>query len=135
VFWRSVLRVQVRAEEVLRNVFSLGTGETEDVPAERQRQLIELVSAKYPFEVVTEDVILPLHATAANRSIRDLGLRSQTGATIAAIYRADSATVNPDPETILLPGDVVLLLGSRAQIGRAVRYLTVLSARPEEPLT
>jgi hypothetical protein len=130
VLWRSARRLRVRAEEVLGKVFSEGPEEGEEIPVERRKQLADLVSEKYPFEVVVEDVILPLHETAANRSIREIGLRSETGATIAAIYRAESANVNPDPETTLLPGDVILLFGSRGQIGRAVRYLASLSARP-----
>jgi hypothetical protein len=36
-------------------------------------ELVELVSAKYPFDIVVEDFVAPFHPTACNHSIRDLG--------------------------------------------------------------
>jgi monovalent cation:H+ antiporter-2, CPA2 family len=128
LFWRAVLRIQVRAEDVLRNAFAAERADADETSSDPQRRLVELASERYPFELVMEDVVLPLHPTAVNCSIRKLGLRSQTGATIAAIYRDEEAIVNPEPESPLRPGDVVVLIGSRAQVERAVRHLGRLSA-------
>jgi len=111
-----------------------GEADDETAPADRAR-LAALVIDRYPFEVVLEDVILPLHSTEVNRPIRELGLRPQTGATIAAIYRDEVALVNPNPDEILTPDDVVVLLGSRSQVERAMAYLARLAAVSERSCT
>jgi len=133
LFWRAVLRVQVRAEEVLRRAFAADHDEADEDSGDRQRRLVTLAGERYPFELLMEDLVLPLHPTAVNLSIRELALRSQTGATIAAIYRDEVALVNPDPDSKLLPGDVILLLGSRVQIQRAARHIGRLSKQRTGP--
>ncbi|MEA2625446.1 MAG: TrkA domain protein, partial [Candidatus Binatota bacterium] len=84
---------------------------------------------KYPFEVVLEDFILPFHDTAANGTIRDLAVRKRTGATIAVVYREEKPIVNPDPDVRLLPGDLVVLLGSADQVQAAIRELEGLAGK------
>ncbi|MEA2627236.1 MAG: monovalent cation:H+ antiporter-2, family [Candidatus Binatota bacterium] len=126
VFWRSVSDAHARAEEILSGVFS--DAETPTQPA-TQSELVKLVSTKYPFEVVLEDFILPFHDTAANGTIRDLALRKRTGATIAVVYREEKPIVNPDPDVRLLPGDLVVLLGSADQVQAAIRELEGLAGK------
>jgi CPA2 family monovalent cation:H+ antiporter-2 len=126
-FWRSVGDVHARAEAVLRSILS-STEPTAQSLAVRE-ELVELVSAKYPFEVVVEDFVVPFHPTACNRSIRDLGLRQRTGATIAAVFRDEASIVNPEPGLEILPGDVLVLLGSADQVASALRELEVLGSR------
>ena len=53
------------------------------------------------------------------RLIRELALRSRSGASIVAIERAGRRTVNPGPDEELLAGDQLLLLGTADQIARA----------------
>ncbi|MGH7822017.1 MAG: cation:proton antiporter regulatory subunit, partial [Candidatus Binatia bacterium] len=122
VFWRSLLAVQEEAERVLGAIFS-SSEEEEPAPAEARAELANLVSRRYSFEVVLEDFIVPFSDSAVRRTIRDVALRSQTGATIAAIYREAQTIVNPDPDTTLEPGDVLLLLGSQEQVQAAMRHL------------
>jgi K+/H+ antiporter YhaU regulatory subunit KhtT len=126
VFWRSVSDAHARAEEILSGVFS--DAETPTQPA-TQSELVKLVSTKYPFEVVLEDFILPFHDTAANGTIRDLAVRKRTGATIAVVYREEKPIVNPDPDVRLLPGDLVVLLGSADQVQAAIRELEGLAGK------
>jgi CPA2 family monovalent cation:H+ antiporter-2 len=56
---------------------------------------------------------------AAGRLIRELRLRTETGATIVAIERAGVSTVNPDPDEELLASDKILLLGRTDQLEKA----------------
>ncbi len=60
---------------------------------------------------------------AVGNLIRELRLRTLTGATIIGIERAGSPTVNPDPDEELQPGDKVLLLGTEAQLQAAQRFM------------
>jgi len=56
-------------------------------------------------------------------SLRALNLRTKTGATVIAIKRGDELIVNPQPETVLKEGDLLVLIGSEPQINRALYYL------------
>ncbi len=56
-------------------------------------------------------------------TIRALNLRAKTGATVIAIKRDDELIVNPQPNTVLKEGDLLVLIGSEAQINRALYYL------------
>jgi CPA2 family monovalent cation:H+ antiporter-2 len=130
LFRRSVLGAQERAEDTLRRLFGEAAGETGGAHAEATTHLTRLVSTKYRFDVVLEDVVLPLAPSALHRSVKDLALRSRTGATIAAIYRGEEVIVNPDPSAELLPGDVLLLLGSTDQIRAAMAEIERLGSAP-----
>ncbi len=57
-------------------------------------------------------------------SIRDMHLRKQTGVNIIGYRsRAGSYIVNPDPDTILQPGDSFIILGSSEQLNALQRIL------------
>ena len=130
LFRRSVLGAQERAEDTLRRLLAAPAAEAGGAHAEATTQLARLVSTKYPFDVVLEDVVLPFTPSAVHRPIRDLALRSRTGATIAAIYRGEEVIVNPDPSAELQPGDVLLLLGSTDQIRAAMAEIERLASVP-----
>lgn len=58
-------------------------------------------------------------ASASNHTIRSLGLREKSGASIIGLYRGGRLTVNPSPELTLLPQDVIVVLGNEEQKDRA----------------
>jgi CPA2 family monovalent cation:H+ antiporter-2 len=51
-------------------------------------------------------------------TLRDLGVRSSTGASIVGIIRGSSLLANPDGGVLLLSTDLVAVLGTRDQIAR-----------------
>ncbi|MBE0465812.1 MAG: cation:proton antiporter regulatory subunit [Candidatus Desulforudis sp.] len=51
----------------------------------------------------------------ANRKIKDTRIRTITGATVIGIQRGDEIIGSPDVEEALLPGDVLMAIGKRAQ--------------------
>jgi CPA2 family monovalent cation:H+ antiporter-2 len=69
---------------------------------------------------------LPIGANspAAGRLIRDLRLRTVTGASVVGIDRNGNSVINPGPDEELQCGDQVLLLGSLPQIACAERLLS-----------
>jgi CPA2 family monovalent cation:H+ antiporter-2 len=69
---------------------------------------------------------LPIGANspAAGRLIRDLRLRTVTGASVVGIDRNGNSVINPGPDEELQCGDQVLLLGSLPQIASAERLLS-----------
>jgi len=67
---------------------------------------------------------IPKGSPIAGKLIRDLQLRTQTGASIVAIERAGENVINPGPEVELKENDQVLLLGSQEQIESATKHLS-----------
>jgi len=61
---------------------------------------------------------------AAGKLIRELALRTETGATIVALERDGKSRVNPGPDIELNAGDMLLLLGTESQLDAAENYLS-----------
>ncbi len=61
---------------------------------------------------------------AASRTLRELDIRKNTGATVIAIARAGAANTNPGPDFMLQPDDIVVLIGGHKELDRAVELLT-----------
>ncbi|HMP77058.1 MAG TPA: cation:proton antiporter [Kiritimatiellia bacterium] len=74
-------------------------------------------------EARMESLSLTAGMSAVGKLIRELQLRSETGASIVAIERAGRTLVNPDPDEELRPDDKLLLLGSSEQLTNARLHL------------
>jgi monovalent cation:H+ antiporter-2, CPA2 family len=66
-------------------------------------------------QIETEWVRLPENSSLEGRTIGDLGVRTQTGASIVAIVRDDLVLAGPGPDVRFEPGDLVGVLGTREQ--------------------
>lgn len=132
LFWESLARFHGRIEEVLSGLANPGAVEAPSLPGaqwEAREEVMRLLSDHYGPEVQTEDFIVPLHPTGLNQPLSSLGLRTLTGASIIAIYRDPDRVLVPRIEEVILPGDVLLLLGEREQLEAALRYLGELARR------
>jgi K+/H+ antiporter YhaU regulatory subunit KhtT len=78
-------------------------------------------------EAELETLEIPAESAMALRSLREIPLRTQTGASIVAIERSGERLINPGPDEVLRPGDRVLLLGQAEQLPGA-RDLLLSSA-------
>jgi CPA2 family monovalent cation:H+ antiporter-2 len=132
LFWESLVRFHARIEGLLG---SLGDpGPVADSPTalsqwQGRQEVTRLLSDRYGPEVQTEDFIVPLHPTDLNQTLQALEVRTLTGASIIAIYRSPDQVIVPQADAVILPGDVLLLLGEREQVEAATRYLAELSKR------
>jgi CPA2 family monovalent cation:H+ antiporter-2 len=70
-------------------------------------------------DALLETVPLPLESSATGKLIRELQLRSRTGASIVGIERNGESVINPSPDDELLAGDRILLLGTESQLAAA----------------
>jgi CPA2 family monovalent cation:H+ antiporter-2 len=59
----------------------------------------------------------------SGRMLRDLELRTKTGANVIGIERANQSIINPRPTEIILPDDRILLVGTKHQLTQANQYL------------
>jgi monovalent cation:H+ antiporter-2, CPA2 family len=69
-------------------------------------------------------VSVPKGSPVAGRSLRELGVRSEIGASIVGIIRGASLLANPEGAARLEAGDLVAVLGTRDQIARFERALS-----------
>jgi len=74
-------------------------------------------------EAVLETVPIAAGSLAAGKLIRELQLRTQTGASVVAIERSGQNILNPGPDEELQPGDQIVLFGNRPQLDEAIRVL------------
>ena len=75
----------------------------------------------------TETIIVEADSIANGKSIGDLKLRKSTGVSVIAITRNGQTEINPGPETTIIAEDVLVLLGSPAQVDRAIEEINGVS--------
>ena len=76
------------------------------------------------YKANSEKILIKEGSPFALKPIRDLNMRTKTGATIVGLERGGENLVNPDPDERLQIGDKVLVLGSIAQLAAARALLT-----------
>jgi monovalent cation:H+ antiporter-2, CPA2 family len=66
---------------------------------------------------------------AQGKTLAEIALRPRTGASVIAWARAGVTQANPSENTRLMVGDIVVLIGSRAQIRQAMELLVQMGAK------
>lgn len=113
--WRWMIRVYAKAQIALTE--TLTQVHPVHVPPRTMPPLLQ--SAKL------ETIVLPPESIANKKLIRELQLRTLTGASVVGIERAGGEQViNPGPDEELLAADSVLLIGTEEQLRSARRLLT-----------
>jgi CPA2 family monovalent cation:H+ antiporter-2 len=113
--WRPFVKVHSTAQAALNDTFA-----KTDSPAPQNigAQLFPLLD-----EANLDAVTVPADSTVAGKLIRELALRTVTGASIVCIERQNTRSLNPGPDEEILAGDKVLLLGSQEQLTMAKQLL------------
>lgn len=65
----------------------------------------------------------------AGKTLEELGVRKQTGATIIAVVRGGAAKTNPPAHFTIEAGDILVVLGSHAELHAAFELLRAATAR------
>src|SRR5688572_6377907 len=68
----------------------------------------------------TETFIVPENSPAADKTIGDLKLRTNTGVSVIAAIHDGNTEINPGPEATISADDVLVLLGTPENIERAI---------------
>jgi len=74
-------------------------------------------------DIETETYLIKEESHVKGHSIKNLHLRAEAGVTVIAVQRGEKVHQNPSPDFILKGGDVILLIGNRAEITKALDYL------------
>jgi CPA2 family monovalent cation:H+ antiporter-2 len=116
LLWRSFVRIYSKAQVSIRQTLSESPGKPEMDATPPLTGLLEHAGLK--------PITIRPDSAAVGRLIRELRLRTETGATIIGIERDGTTTVHPDPDEELLSGDRLLLLGRPEQLEKAQSVLT-----------
>jgi monovalent cation:H+ antiporter-2, CPA2 family len=122
LLWRSFVKVYSKAQVALLETL------TQPPPSDSSQALAALPSLLH--EAALQMVGIGPASPAAGRLIRELQLRTRTGASIVGIERPGATLVNPGPDEELLAGDRLLLLGNQAQLEAA---RSALGDQPDTP--
>ncbi len=71
-----------------------------------------------------DNIQITADAPAAGKSLRELDIRKNTGATVIAIARNGEAITNPGPDFTIEPEDIMVLLGAHRDLDAAASLLT-----------
>lgn len=132
LLYRALLRLQARVDTTIRSALASSAHEAHVA----RDEIAAIVHEKYPWAASTRETILTQEAWPSPVSIRRLHLRHRTGASIVAIHRGERAIYAPSPDTPLVAGDRVVLMGEDHQIEDAERLLTSpkeAAVLPEQP--
>jgi len=102
-------RIRSRSYEALRRV---------DLPVKSLPEKCEIIT-----DIETETYLINEATAAKGRSIRDLKIRSTTGATVIAVRRDGEILPSPDPDFVFKTGDVIYLIGEREKVLKAIELL------------
>lgn len=113
--WRSFVRIYAKAQVALQETFAPRPEPALEADAAKLNSLLR--------DADLQTVVLPGHSPAAGKLIRELELRTRTGASIVGIARQGRNLINPGPDEELQVGDEVLLLGTPDQLAAAQAVL------------
>jgi K+:H+ antiporter len=102
-------RIRSSSYEVLRQV---------ELPAKNLPQKCEILT-----DIDTETYLIDDRSHASGRSIKELRIRSTTGATVIAVKRANEIIPSPGLDFVFNPGDILYLIGSKESLAKAFELL------------
>jgi CPA2 family monovalent cation:H+ antiporter-2 len=73
-------------------------------------------------------------SAAAGRTLRELDMRGETGATVLALLRGEVRHVSPRGDTRLEAGDVIAVAGTHEAVTGSANDGVASDACPEEPV-
>jgi CPA2 family monovalent cation:H+ antiporter-2 len=132
VSWNRLIRVYASAQISLQQ--TLTSEHAADIAHAASAAAGQFAAAPFPpmlKDALLETVPLPPASSAIGKLIRELQLRTRTGASIVGIERNGSSVINPGPDEELLAGDRVLLLGTQSQLLEARGLLSTAPVASE----
>jgi len=126
----------LRSSEIPRNVIDerirgvrAQTQTSERKPTLRRNRLLDVGGLA---ELKIESALVHDRSPAAGASPVTLRLRSNTGALVVGVRRANKLLENPDPTVAFEPGDVVYFVGMGDALARAIQLCQPAPAPPGE---
>jgi CPA2 family monovalent cation:H+ antiporter-2 len=88
------------------------------LPAKNLPQKCEIL-----LDIDTETYLINDRSHASGRSVKEVRIRSTTGATVIAVKRGDEIIPSPGLDFVYTPGDILYLIGSKESLAKAFTLL------------
>ncbi len=109
LIYEQIERIRSRSYEALRRV---------ELPSKGLPEKCDIIT-----DIETETYLLREQTPAVGHSIKDLKIRSRTGATVIAVRRDGEIVSSPDPDFVFRQGDIIYLIGEREKVLKAIDLL------------
>jgi voltage-gated potassium channel len=88
-------------------------------------QIFDIVVNGSPVEFRVEELDIAAECKVAGKTIRDSGIRQESGALILAVEGGpQTLVINPGPDLRLMPGERLVVVGTKDQVDRAADLLS-----------
>ena len=105
------------ADRVTQPFATAGTSMAKLVLRPQVAAFLDVVTSESGPDMRLEEIEITPTSPCADRTIRDLRLRRETGALVIAIRRRDgSFDATPSPDALLEPGDVIIAVGTDGEL-------------------
>ncbi len=128
VFWRRLIHVHHRVEHAVQSSLERAT----DLTLPERQEARQVLEEFYPLGAALHEIALLPDSLAVGKTLRQLRLREETGATVLSVRRSGFEVVNPPADTPLFPEDHLLLVGQPSNLAAAEQFLA--ATRPTDPL-
>jgi CPA2 family monovalent cation:H+ antiporter-2 len=139
-FFGSALTVGIPLAVIFRQRFDrlqqqIGSGLSEAILSreERRKRVRQTWLSDYSdWDLNLQEIEVPDSENWFGRSIGELALRSRFGCSVVGVERQGYVLSSPGPETLLFPGDTLLVLGSRDQLRELRRFFDKAELRAKK---
>lgn len=121
--WRRAVKLQSQMEFA---VLSSMEDAARSGAREAVQDAIESMTRRNPWPVELSEIAIPARGEVVGRTLRQLNLRSQTGATVVAVQRGGVTHYDVPPDLPLSPDDHLLLVAEKAQLVAAGGILSAM---------
>ncbi|MFH1499144.1 MAG: cation:proton antiporter [Verrucomicrobiota bacterium] len=132
ICWRRAVHIQSQLEFA---VISSLEAQARSGTRAAVEEAVQKITRKHPWPVELAEIIVPAGGLVVGKTLRQINLRADTGATIVALERGGTEHYEVPPDLPLFPGDHLLLVGEREQLDAASLRLNELCAFTPEPTT
>ena len=115
-----VLRVYFHKEKMvsLEERFFENLNQKEN-QARKERPIASSVQRKLSaYDIRSQRVAVPQESVYAGKALRDIAIRTESGANIIKIIRGKCSILIPSADEVIYPGDVLLAIGTSEQLAR-----------------
>jgi CPA2 family monovalent cation:H+ antiporter-2 len=78
-----------------------------------------------------DNIQIQPESPAAGKTLQELDIRKNTGATVIAIARNGEAFTSPGPDFKIEPDDIIVILGAHRDLDQAINLLTKMENKPD----
>ncbi|MCF3652475.1 cation:proton antiporter [Synoicihabitans lomoniglobus] len=127
--WRWAVKLQSQLEVA---VMSSMADAARSGAREAVQDAIKTMTTQNPWPVELSEVTVPAKSEVVGRTLRQLNLRRETGATVVAVQRSGVTHYDVPPDLPLSPDDTLFLVAERDQLASAARLLRRRRAGEED---